>query len=242
MTIKVLVSGALLFAAGMLVYGDQTTVSFDSGSQMMYNENTGATIALSGGTPVNGDGTVLQLGYYDAATTANNFAGNWVPLSGQTSLNTAVIPGGLIANPTNETYNQTSIGDANGAGNATFAISLNFVAGDPNSGNSLPSLATIPLALRFYNNTSIATSTFYNVVSDDLWLWKTPITPPSSVTISLNDLNLEWLSISQGQAANTAFHTTISLAAVPEPATIAVGALSAATLICSAVRRRRKAV
>lgn len=238
---KRIILTCLLLSASTL-YADQTTVSFDSGGQAIYDQNTGAMNALSGGTAANGDGTVLQLGYYDAATTANNFAGNWVPLSGEGSLNTAVIPGGPVTNPTNETYNQTSIGDltANGAGNATFAISLNFVAGNATSGNSLPSSTTIPLALRFYNGASIATSTFYNVVSDDLWLWKTPNTPPVNVNISLNDLNLEWLSIGLGQAGNTAFHTTIPLSQIPEPGTIAAASACAVGLVVAALRRRRK--
>jgi hypothetical protein len=122
---------------------DQTTVSFDSGGLQVFDQNTGAMNPLTGGTTADGNGTVLQLGYYDAATTANNFLGNWVPLSGETSLNTAVIPNTGIPpqNPSGEHYNQTSIGDMNasGAGNGTFAISLDFVAGNATSGNSLPS-------------------------------------------------------------------------------------------------------
>lgn len=198
------------------------------------DQNTGASNALSGGGAGDGNGDVLQLGYYSAATLVNNFAGTWVPLSGQTSLNTAIVPG---SNPS-EPYNATSIGDltVNGAADGSFALSLNFVAGSPTSGNSFPA-AGVPLALRFYNGTSIANSTFYNVVSDDLWVWKTPVTPPTNVTISLDDLGLEWQSIALGQAANTAFHTTIPITAVPEPSTWVAGALVAATL--AAVARRR---
>ncbi|HJT80857.1 MAG TPA: hypothetical protein VJ719_06650, partial [Chthoniobacterales bacterium] len=211
------------------------------GTKAVYDENVALMVPLSGGTPLNGDGTVLELGYFSTATVANNFAGSWVALSGESSLNTAVIPGGLPANPTGETYNQTSIGDltANGASNATFAISLNFVLGNPTSGNSMPANTTTPLALRFYNNTTIASSTYYNVVSDDLWLWKTPTQVGSNVTVSLDDVNLEWLSIFEGQNANTAFHTTIPLAAVPEPGSIAAAILAGATVLLGALRRRR---
>ena len=184
---------------------------------------------------------MLQLGYYDGASVLNNFAGTWVPLSGLTSLNTAVIPGGASVNPSGETYNQTSIGDmtANGAGNGTFGISLNFVAGSATSGNSLPQSSTIPLALRFYNSTSIASSTFYNVVSDDLWVWMTPATPPNVVNISLDNIGLEWLSIAQGQAANSAFHTTISITAVPEVSTYVSAFLCAVMTTVHLVRRRQ---
>lgn len=196
-----------------MVRADTTTVSFDSGSATLSDQ---VSTPLSGGTALNGDGDVLQLGYYSSATTSNNFQGTWIPLSGQGSANTAVIPGGPVTNPTNETYNQTSIGDltSNGASTGQFAISLDFVQGNATSGNSLPA-AGVPLAIRFYNGTTIANSTFYNVVSDDLWVWKTPNTPPTTVTPSLNDSGLEWLSIALGQTADTAFRTTISLSAGP---------------------------
>jgi hypothetical protein len=222
-----------------LLFGDQTTVGFDSGSKAVFDQNVAQMNPLSGGTAANGDGTVLQLGYYDAATAANNFLGNWVALTGQTSLNTALIQGGV-----GEHYNQTSIGDitAGGAGDATFGMSLTFVQGDATSGNSLPSLPTIPLSLRFYNATTIAASTFYNVVSDDAWLWKTPLpsNTPNSVAITLDQSGLEWLSVALGQNINSDFHTSIPLAAVPEPATWLSSFLMATTLATGMVRRRFK--
>jgi hypothetical protein len=127
----------------------------------------------------------------------------------------------------------------NGGGDGSFFLSLNFVAGNATSGNSFPSSASVPLALRFYNGTTVANSTFYNVVSDDLWLWKSPITPPSNVTISLDDTGLEWLSVFLGQNANTAFHTTISIAAVPEVSTVTCALLCVGGLGLHAIRRRR---
>lgn len=228
-----------VFGAGSAL-ADQTTVSFDSGTQLVFDQNTATSNPLTAGLSGNGDGAVLQLGYYDAATLLNNFGGNWIPLSGATSPNTAVIPGGAPVNPTGETYNQTSIGDlvANGASSGQFALSLNFVSGNATSGNSLPSSPTVPLALRFYNAPTIGGSTFYNVVSDDLWVWKTPTTPPASITISLNDLGLEWQSVAIGQSANTAFHTTIPTA-VPEVSTVACAFLCAGGLGLHAYRRRR---
>jgi hypothetical protein len=232
--------GLSLAACGLQgLRADITGVSFDSGSQMVFNQ---ASALLTGGTTNDGDGAVLQLGYYSTATAGNNFAGTWTPLSGQTSLNTATIAGSVPA----EQYNHTSIGDlnVNGAGNGTFAISLNFNTLDSTSNNNLPSSPTIPLSIRFYNGTTIASSTFYNVVSDNLWLWKTPATPPAAVTMSLNDTGLQWLSIAMGGAAGTAFHTTIiNPAAIPEPSTVASmilggGALSA--LVFARARRRSK--
>jgi PEP-CTERM motif len=220
-----------LVAAFQVVRADTTTVSFDSGDFMIFDNpalHGGSDVALSGGTTADGNGDVLQLGYF----TGPNFSGTFVPLSGETSLNNATISGSSPAEP----YNKTSIGDlnTNGAGDGTFALSLDFVSGNANSGNSLPSAGT-QLALRFYNNTTIASSSFYNTVTDASWLWTAPATPPSFVTISLNDSPLIWESIAaKGQAAGTAFHTTI--AAIPEPSTIALLGLS---LIGVPLARRR---
>ena len=235
---------ALLLWAGAADLWAQalTTVNFDSGGKLVFDQNTAATNPLTAGPAGDGNGAVLQLGYYSLASTADNFAGTWIPLTGETSANTATVP------HSTETYNQTSIGDILFFGTAntpgTFAIRVDFKLGNATSGNNLPGSTTIPLALRFYNAQTIATSTFYNVVSDDDWLWTTPVIPPENfpIVISLDKTvpPLEWLSIAQGQPANTAFHTTISLAAVPEPATMATGLLTSAGVVFAAFRRRRR--
>ena len=199
---------------------DTTAVSLDSGSVFLYDQNTGATNQLSGGTSADGDGFVLQLGYFSAATTANNFAGTWIPLTGEGSLNTAIVPESSPAEP----YNKTSIGDvaAEGGDDGVFlslpGLNVCF-SGSATSGNNLPTAGT-PLSIHFYNGLTIATSTFYNTVSNDAWLWKTPGTPTQTVPMSLDDSGLEWQSIASGGAANTAFHTTIATA-VPEPSAVA---------------------
>jgi hypothetical protein len=236
---KVALGCGLSFALLLqVVQADTTTVNFDSGDFQIFDNpalHGGSDVALSGGTTADGNGTVLQLGYFTGA----NFSGTFIPLSGETSLNNAIISGSVPP----EAYNKTSIGDlnGNGAGDGTFALSLNFVSGNANSGNSLPSAGT-RLALRFYNNTTIAGSSFYNTVTDSQWLWLAPNTPPSSVAISLNDSPLIWESIAaQGQAPNTAFHTTISTAAVPEVSTMICPLLAGAALIFHALRRRVKA-
>jgi hypothetical protein len=219
---------------------NQTTVNMDSGGLFLFNE--GAT-KLTGGTTLDGDGAVIQLGYYNAATASNNFAGNWVALTGEMSLNTKTIPSSNDSEP----FNKTSIGDLTSQGGVVgefWLPALTFVQGSANSGNNLPASSTIPLAIRFYNNTTIATSTFYNVVSDDAWLWQTPVAPQSDtgVNISLSQGGLEWLSTAMGQPTTNEFHTSIGLQAVPEPTTVAAGTLCAASLIYGALRgRRRKA-
>lgn len=213
---------------------DQTTVSFDSGTQTIFDNpalHGNTDVALSGGTSADGNGTVLQLGYFSGP----NFTGTFTALSGEGSANMGIIPGSVPA----ETYNKTSIGDlnVNGAGNGTFALSLDFVLGDPLTGNNLPANGT-QLAIRFYNGTTMANSSFFNTVTDSLWVWKTPATPPASVTLSLDDANLVWESIARvGQAGSTAFHTTIP---IPEPSTMVSMLTGAGMLGLIVIRRRRR--
>ena len=223
----------LLTAYVALGQTNTTTVSFISGDHSILDQNNNP---LTAGPVGDGNGAVLQLGYYSGGSTTNNFLGTWVALSGETSLNTAIIAGS--APP--EQYNQTSIGDlsVNFADTATFALQLSFRQGDPTSGNSLPASTTIPLALRFYNDTTIASSTHYNVVSDDDWLWKSPSFPPNTINISLNDVGLEWLSTAMGQSVANEFHTSIPLAAVPETSTVVCAAFVAVGLALHASRRR----
>src|ERR1700677_4333329 len=119
---------------------NKETVSLSSGGLTVTNA-TGT--ALSGGSSSDGNGDVLELGYFSLATPTNLFSGTFIPLSGQGSANNATIAG---SSPS-ETMNQTSIGDlnTNGAGNGTFALNLTFTVGSISSGNNLPSVGT-PLA------------------------------------------------------------------------------------------------
>ena len=198
-----------------------TTVNLSSGGQRLYSSATftAANLLTAGNTATTGDGAVLQLGYFSTATTANNFSGTFIPLSGQTSLNTA--------------YSNTSIGDnaASGAGAGQFVLSLSFTTGSLTTGNSLPAAGT-PLSVRFFNNTTLATSTFFNAVSNDIWLWQTPAAAPNSpiVAITLNDAGLEFLG-----GASSAFYT--SQAVVPEPSSFAFAGLGTAGLLWMLKRR-----
>jgi MYXO-CTERM domain-containing protein len=182
----------------------------------------------AGNLAVEGDGFVIQLGYFSGASNNNNFSGTWVPLAGQNSANSGL--GGL------------TFGDkvAEGANfNGGFSFTLKFSDAVANTFNSLPPSATIPLAIRFYNAGSIALATRYNTVSNDAWLWKTPGEsvpgPEPSVDIEVRSSGLEWESITvEGQSASSAYHTSIL---IPEPTTATLGILGLAAL-CG-VRRRR---
>jgi hypothetical protein len=224
----------LVFAATseLALAQSNTTVNMDSGGQLMKDQGN---TALTAGPAGDGNGAVLQLGYYTGATNnSSNFTGTWVPLTGLGSANTDVVPGST------ETYNQTSIGDKNSDTantNGTFVLQLLF-GNDAGSSMNLPAAGTI-LSIRFYNTTTITPSSLYNTVSNDGWVWQNPSAPPTNpvIAISLDDLNLEWESIVLGQGQNTAFHTTI---AIPEPSVLALlgMAITAAPMF---YRRRRKA-
>lgn len=232
---QILAASAAIFLMAASSEAAIVTVSFDSGDFTVFSD-LGGTVALSGGSPtIDGDGFVLQLGYFSGATTGNNFSGTFIPLTGAGSANTGSIAGTTI------NFNQTTIGDLKdaGAGDGTFAFpSITFDTTDATRNQNLPSSTAIPLAIRFYNGSSLGSATLFNTVSNDAWVWKTPADAPNNpnITMSLNDANLEWQSIAQGGAANTAFKTTI---AVPEPTSAALAGVALLGLATSRRRRTR---
>ena len=177
---------------------------------------------LTGGNlSVEGDGAVVQLGYFDSATLENPFGGNFIALTGIGGSNSA--------------YSSTSIGDTlaflgDPAVAGYFAQEFLFEVGSPTSGVNLPAAGAM-LAIRFYNAPTIAASTHYNsVTSTDLaWKWVAPAFPTSPGAALLDSHALIW------QDAANPGATTI---AVPEPAAYAA-LLGMATLGLVAMRRRR---
>ena len=159
----------------------QVTVSFDTGTKKVFSDQA-RSAALSAGSEADGDGCVVELGYYRAANAGNKFAGEWVALTGETSRNSD--------------YQRTSIGDtsANGASAGTVAFSSSFVVGSSTAGNDLPAPGT-PLAVRFYNARTVAAATGFNVASSQTWTWRAPQPAPANpvVNLSLDDAGVEWL-------------------------------------------------
>ena len=188
---------------------DTTSISFDTGGLLINNSNNSSI--LSGGTTADGDGTVVQIGYYSSATSGNLFSGTWTALAGAGTSN----------------YSTLSIGDFNvngGANGELWTGNLVFTAG-PVGGQIL--------SVRFYNNTSLATSTYYATVSNANWTWIAPSPTPSPLIWSAVDSGSTW------EGGFTAY-TGIAVSAVPEPATYAA-LFGVASLGFCVWRKRRKA-
>ncbi|MFP4352037.1 MAG: hypothetical protein ACLFTU_04290, partial [Puniceicoccaceae bacterium] len=127
-------------------------------------------------------GGVITLGYFDNATSVALFNGAWVPLVG-----------GLSANPTKGTVSFDSGGSA-----FTEPFQWQFTDSD-----SIPSPGQI-LSFRID-----APSGYFDVVSDDSWVWADPASP-APVTPLLDESGT-WQGGDPG---------TVSL--VPEPASYAI--------------------
>jgi hypothetical protein len=150
-----------------------------------------AGVALSAGLAGEGDGVLLELGYFDAGTPASPFVGKFVALTGAASPDAAL--------------RTTSVGDAGGGAAGTFSLSTNFNAGAAVFEGEPPAPGT-PLVIRFFDGKTVAASTHHNVVSGGAnWQWKAPAEAPGAfVILSLADSGLVW----QGGVASS-FRTTI---------------------------------
>lgn len=164
-----------------------------------------ATQLTPGDPTVNGDGAVVQVGYFIGSSVDNLFGtGEFVALTGI---------GGL-----NSYYGNTSIGDDAWDLGVEYApgyfyTSIQFVTTDPTRNQGLPANGTF-LAIRFYNGTTLEESTHYNTVTsaNASWQWKEP------AVIAPSGVNLEDFMVLVWEDPLGAGATTI---AIPEPATLA---------------------
>lgn len=148
---------------------------------------------LSAGTLAAGDGSLVQLGYYDRAILANPFRGDWVALASST------------------------IGD-DGQEIAGRFSTTTILGGVP---FAEPPVGT-PLAIRFYDGTSVATSTFFNAVSDTTggWNYVSPSDPAAVINMVIN-------KVSGIEFQNTGvFQTTIPIPEVSSSFLILIGMCS----------------
>lgn len=199
----------------------------DSGNVRTFRNQSNALLT-GGNTGVNFDGAIVQVGYFTGATVGTNFGtggSTFVPLTGEGSLFGV----------------NTTVGDSvlNGGDNGTlFSDRLDISLGlNGGANDALLPAANTPLSIRIFNNTTIATSTFFEVVSNNLWLWKTPATAPNNPIVNLF-FDSAGLIAKSGAAVgvpNSSIQTTTPTAA-PEPTSAALLMIG---LVSLASRRRR---
>ncbi len=139
-----------LFAAAIFPHAQAASVYLKSATLAGVTLQDAAGNPLSAGSSLAGDGTLLEFGYYSAATSAAPFAGIWNALTGPDSA-------GLVV---------TTIGDAPPWPNGFFSMGLHLDTTLP----GFPADGT-PLALRFYNGKTRANSTAFNAVANTAGLW-----------------------------------------------------------------------
>ena len=218
---------------------DWTNFSADSTTQnAILFRDAGGTPLSQGEADQNTDGFLVQLGYFSMATTASNFAGVWIPLTGD--LNTG----------------RTAIGDnpsLTGSGDGVITFNTFFRPGtaavdvyDPDFDvgyyvtqaqnqitNSSPANGQV-LAIRFFGSTDENGN--YNTVSADNWLWQEPDTPGGGVV----NINLATNFNGSGGAPMLEFEDPANpfLTSIPEPSTYALLTLGAIAM--AAYRRFKK--
>ncbi len=197
----------------ILIAGFYATAASASGASLLHLKSgtlagftlqNSSGIPLSAGTTLDGDGTLLEFGYYSGATSSTPFAGMWIPLSGPDSAAMIV----------------TTIGDGLPPADGVFSVGLRL----DNSLLSFPDDGT-PLSLRFYNGKTRFNSTAFNAVANSGGLWNSD-SSGMQINILIGDRpGTVW----QGGPAS-AFRTTIP---IPESgaAALAATALAAALLV-----------
>jgi len=204
--VKTVSAAALLFlftalseTAAALV---ATKVEMRNGADTVFRDSGAAPLG-AGALDVDGDGHVVQFGYYNQATVTNPFSGTWVPLSGAGATNTW----------------RTTIGDnvVNGpAADGRFNISIFFQPGTPN-GFDFPPSTNIPMAIRFYDDFSIQAARRFNAVANTTGAWNWKDDGRIDIVIeNPNDAALAW----EG-GPGSAYRTTIPIG-VPEPSALAL--------------------
>jgi PEP-CTERM motif len=201
------------------------------GLTWQYNNTTPQTIqdqngtALSGaGSAADGDGFVLQLGYYSAATAVDPFAGTWTPVFG---------PG-----TTNSLFSSAGMGD----GKATTGTDDRFFfTGTIDTANAsttvgIPASGQI-MSIRYYNAASLDSATFFGAASNSTWIWTSPGIAPAPMSFNINQSGTVFQAAS-GSPAPMVPQTNIM--AVPEPSTWALIGFGAATTTAALTGSRRR--
>lgn len=158
---------------------------------------------LSAGTSAPGDGTLLELGYYSSASVSNPFQGSWTVLATSTTGDDGM--------------------------NVAGSFSTKSILG-PSSDPLLTT--TTPLAIRFYDGTSVANSTYFNAVSNTSGAWNyiVPTSPSPVISIVIDKTN----DVVFQDGGSGTFRTVLP---IPEPS---MATLTMIGGLFALVRRRRK--
>ena len=200
------------------IHAAATQVNLTSLGGNPIRDNTGTELS-SGVDTANGDGALIELGYFDGGS--GTFSGNWIALTGPSSSNPTLV---------------TTVGDLSSQDgtqsipNGLFFIQVLFDdSGSPDTTASLPAGGT-QLAVRFYDSTTRASSSFYNTATNANWTLKTKDSPtPSPTLVDFDSSNFApaW------EDSSNPFRTTL---VVPEPSSVALLGLGSLAMI---LRRRR---
>jgi hypothetical protein len=139
-------------------------------------------IALDAGSPADGDGSAVALGYFTSATPENPFAGLWVPLTGPSARNTG--------------SENTSVGDSGSsiAGPfGFFAFQADFDAGSENYtrfADTPPADAILAVAI--YDTRTLGPETRFGLASNPAWRWRNPSILPDLHLVDLRHPDTVW--------------------------------------------------
>ena len=184
----------------------QQKYTLSNSSITLYKDRNG--VPLDNQNPItagNGQGQLVQLGYFSTATDSNLFSGNFIPLaqfnSGDSATGTTNVPSGRISLIVQFDLTLQAINFPDGAATSSYAAL-----------NSYPA-AGAPLAIRWYDTTN--TAGFYNSVSATNWDWVVPTNTPAASIV----LNPDAANFPVGLAFQSAANPYV--AAIPEASTFA---------------------
>ncbi|MEG3973658.1 PEP-CTERM sorting domain-containing protein [Microcoleus sp. herbarium8] len=155
MKIITAIASALFLASNVYASTVQVNWTIES-SRHLYNITSNLLLA---GSNADGDGALLELGYYSSASSSNPFSGNWMVLS------------------------SGSIGDSGINLNGKFSLTSTLTDSNP-----LLPLAGTPLAIRFYDGITLSSSSYFNAVSspDSSWAWVAPTDPAAIINLVID--------------------------------------------------------